>query len=197
MWRRGTDDRGWRDTEFVALDFETTTGDPRRAQPLSVGWVVVAAGRVRFSDAGYQLIDHVGDVPAASLQVHRLLPSDLAAGTTVTALAARLRPVLADRIVVAHGAWIERALLDRMGVRRRALVDTRAVVRRLDEREGRGHHAAGLTAAARRFGVPAARAHHAFGDALTTALLLLAIAGQLELQRSRCLADDLIRLGRA
>lgn len=191
-----TDKRDWRDAEYVALDFETTSGDPRRAAPLSVGWVVVSRGRVRMSDAAYHLIDHDGQVPVASLQIHRLLPAELAGGLPADDLAARLRVALDGRVAVAHGSWIERALLKRMDVPRHGLIDTLALVRRLDEREGRRFESSSLSAVARRYGIPPLRAHHAFGDALTTALLLLALAGRLEQQRSRCIVDDLMKLGR-
>lgn len=190
-----TDDRDWRDAEFLALDFETTSSDPRRAEPLAVGWVVVANGRVRLSDAVYHLIDHDGQVPVASLRIHRLLPADLVRGRTIDDVAARLRAALDGRVVVAHGSWIERALLKRMQAPRHALVDTLAIVRRLDERAGSRSESTSLSAVARRSGVPSLRAHHAFGDALTTALLLLTLAGHIERERSRCIVDDLIRLG--
>jgi DNA polymerase-3 subunit epsilon len=196
MWFRKHDERDWRSAEFVALDFETTGGDPRKAAPLSVGWVVIGNGRVRLGDAAYHLIDHRGDVPLDSLRVHQLLPAQLRNGMPVHEVAARLGMVLGDRIVVAHGAWIERHLLARMNVAGGPLIDTLAVVRRLDERVGRSRQATSLPALARRFGVPPLRAHHAFGDALTTALLLLVIATRLEQQRGRCVVDDLVRLGR-
>jgi DNA polymerase-3 subunit epsilon len=196
MWFRKRDERDWRGAEFVALDFETTSRDPRRAAPLSVGWVLVGNGRVRLGESAYHLIDHRGDVPLDSLRVHQLLPAELRAGMPLDDVAARLRAMVGDRIVVAHGAWIERRLLDRMNVASGPLVDTLAVVRRLDERVGRSRQATSLRALARRFGVPPLRSHHALGDALTTALLLLIIATRLEQQRGRCLVDDLVRLGR-
>ena len=194
LW--SSDDRGWRDAEFVALDFETTSGDPRRAEPLSVGWVVVAGGRVRLADAAYHVIDHAGDVPVASLQIHRLTPADLADGRDLDDVAMHLRAALDGRIVVAHGGWIERALLRRLGAGRPTVVDTLAVVRRLDARAGRETTAGTLAAVARRHRVPVLRAHHACGDALTTALLLLVLAGDLERRRGHCSVDDLVRLGR-
>jgi len=193
---RGGDRRDWRQAEFVALDFETTSGDPRRAAPLSVGWVVVGRGRVRLAQAGYHLIHHQGEVPLDSLRVHQLRPTELRGGLPLDAVATHLNRAVDNRVVVAHGAWIERALLDRMRVARGPLVDTLAVVRRLDARDGRGSQSMSLVELARRFGVPPLRTHHAFGDALTTALLLLVIAGRLERQRGRCIVDDLIRLGR-
>ena len=56
---------------------------------LSVGWVVVAQGRVRLRDAGYQLIDHNGDGPLESLGIHRLIPDDLAKGVPIDEVAQR------------------------------------------------------------------------------------------------------------
>lgn len=196
MWFRRTDHRGWREAEYLAVDFETTTGDPRPAEPLSVGWVPVCAGRVRIAAAGYHVIAHEGRVPEASLVVHQLLPHRLGAGDALPAVAAGLRAAAAGRIVVAHGAWVERALLDRLRIGHAGLIDTLAVVRRLDQRAGRVAQGTALSETARRYGVPALRSHHAFGDALTTALLLLVLASGLERERRRCSVDDLRRLGR-
>lgn len=195
MWWRDTDRRGWRDADHVALDFETTDADPRRAEPLAVGWVAVRSGRVRIGEAGYHLIAHDGEVPVASMRIHGLLPHALRDGIDRTALVDDLRRVVTGRVVVAHGAWIERALLDRLGVDHAGVVDTLAVVRRLDARAGRMPGATALAAVARRFGVPAPRSHHAFGDALATALLFVTLAGRLEHDRGACTVDDLLRLG--
>ncbi len=194
---RRRDDRDWRDAEFVALDFETTTGDPRTAWPLSVGWVAIRNGRVQLHDAGYHLIAYDGHLPRASLPIHGLLPHQLSTGVDLERVADHLREAIADRIVVAHGAWIERALLDRLDGAHAAVVDTMAVIRRLDERAGTVAGSRSLSATAQRFGVPSLRAHHAFGDALTTALLLLVLATGIERRRDGCPVDDLLRLGRA
>ena len=196
MWFRRSDDRDWRDVELVAVDFETTTGDPRKAEPLSVGWVAVHGGRVRLADAGYRLVAHDGHLPRASLPVHRLLPHQLRTGAPLHEVATQLRDAVGGRIVVAHGAWIERALLDRLDIGHGGLIDTMTLLRRLDERDGHAVRGQSLTAASRRFGVTPMRAHHAFGDALTTALLLLVLAARVRRDRPHCPIDDLLRLGR-
>ena len=187
----------WRERTYVSVDLETTTADPRRAEPLSVGWVRVREGRVRCGEAGYTLVRHAGEVPAAWLRVHGLLPEHLDGGAEPDAVAERLRAALGDDgVLLAHGAGLEQAVLRRLGVRPAAVVDTLAVVRRLDERAGRAGADPRLPAAARRWGVPALPAHHAYRDALTTALLLLALAGSVEQQRGRCEARDLELLSR-
>lgn len=187
----------WRERTYVVLDLETTTADPRRAEPLSVGWVRVREGRVRCGEAGYTLLRPSGEVPAASIRIHGLLPEQLRAGADPAEAAAVVAHDLGDDgVLVAHGAALERAVLGRLGVRPAAVVDTLAVVRRLDERAGRGNADPRLPAAAGRWGVPALPAHHAFRDAFTTALLLLALAGEVERERGRCEARDLELLGR-
>lgn len=196
MLFRRRDDRDWRDAQFVAVDFETTSGDPRTARPLSVGWVAIRNGRVRLGAAGYHIIAYDGHLPHESLPIHGLFPQQLSAGVELEHAAGRLRAAVADRIVVAHGAWIERALLGRLSGVQAGLVDTMAIVRRLDERVGSVAQPASLSATARRFGVPQLRAHHAFGDALTTALLLLVLATRIERERRGCVVGDLLRLGR-
>lgn len=193
---RRSDDRDWRDVDLVAVDFETTTGDPRKAEPLSVGWVAVHGGRVRLADAGYRLVAHDGHLPRASLAIHELLPHQLRTGAPLREVATQLRDAVDGRIVVAHGAWIERALLGRLDIGHGGLIDTMALVRRLDERDGHPAGGRSLTATARRFGVTPMRAHHAFGDALTTALLLLVLAARVRRDRTHCPIDDLLRLGR-
>lgn len=199
--RRDRDRRSWREAELVALDVEATSADPASAAPLSVGWVPVVAGRVRLAGAGYTTIAHPGEVPVTSVRIHRLLPDDLADGVAPEDLAALLRPQLDGRLLVAHGAGLERGVLDRLGIAEfggggEAVVDTLAVVRALDARAGRTGADPRLPAAARRWDLPAFTAHHAYHDALTTALLLLAIATRYEIERGECTVDDLLRLSR-
>lgn len=190
--RTPVDSRPWQEATYVALDFETTTADATRAVPLSVGWVRVRQGRVRCGEAGYSLIRPAAPVPEESIRIHGLLPDVLAEAPSAGAVAERLGPALAGAILVAHHAPLEVAVLRRLGLDVPVVVDTLAVVRRLDEREGR-HLDPRLPEAARRHGIPRLPAHHAYRDALTTALLLLALA-----ERVRgCTVADLVRLSRS
>ncbi|MEZ5093174.1 exonuclease domain-containing protein [Nocardioides sp.] len=194
--RAPSDDRSWRDVAMVALDFETTTADPDRAEPLSVGWVGLGDGRVRMAEAGYTLVDHRGEVPVESIRIHRLVPEELRAGVLPDELGDVLRGAVAERVLVAHGASLEQRLLDRWGVPYAASLDTLRIVRTLDRRAGRPTADARLPEAARRYGVPRLAAHQAFTDALTTALLLVSLAGRLEADRGRCTMSDLLLLSR-
>lgn len=191
---RGVD---WREADYLVLDFEATSADARTARPLSVGWASVVGGRVRAGGSGYAVLRHVAPVPLGALAVHGLTPDVVAAGRPAEEVRAELAALLADRVLVAHHAPLELALLRAWDLRPTAVVDTLALLRALDARAGRPGADVTLAGAARRLGVPAARAHHAFGDAWTTALLLVTVAGDLEAARGGCTLDDLLRLGRA
>ena len=192
----------WRETTFVALDVEATSADPRSAVPLSVGWVPVRAGRVVPAAGGYTLVRPPSGVrpdeaeTVEALRVHRLLPEEVEAGADAASVGATLRDVLADAVLLAHGADLERAVLRGWGVPVGRVVDTLAVVRRLDERAGRPRASPRLPDVARRWALPPLTAHHAHTDALTTALLLVALADDVERERGACTLRDLELLGR-
>lgn len=185
-----------RDGDFLAVDFETTGTNPRRAEPLSAGWVAVVGGRIRMATAGYAVLSTDTVVPVASMPIHRLLPTDLAVGTSPAALAEALRTALSGRWLVAHGAGLELAALKRLGLRwrRRDTIDTLQLARHLE-----GEHPdrpLTLSALSERYGLPAHRPHHAFGDSMSTAQLLLALVARMEIDRRRLTVDDLRHLGR-
>ena len=113
---RGTD---WRDADLLVLDFEATSAEPRRARPLSVGWVGVGGGRVRATECGYAVVRHVDPVPAGALAVHGLTPDVVAAGRPPEEVREELGALLAGRVLVAHHAPLEVALLKGWGCDRR------------------------------------------------------------------------------
>lgn len=188
----------WSEERFAVVDCETTSADARRARPLAVAWVPIEAGRVRLAGAGYSLVRHEGAVPEAGMAIHRLRPPELARAPSAEAVAERVQTALEGRLLVAHGAWLERAVLRRLGVpvRRREVVDTLQLLRARERRTGeRARTDYSLAAAAARLGLPVRRSHHAFGDALTTAGLFLALATWFA-DRTAPTLGELMRVGR-
>lgn len=190
--------RPWREARLLAVDFEASSADPRDAVPLSVGWVPVDRGRVRLADAGYTLI-RSSAAESSSVPVHGLLPGELAGAPSSSQVAGALGEALEGRLLVAHGARLELALLARLGVpaHRSRTIDTMRLARRLEDPAGQGAEPAlTLASVAARLGVPLGRAHHALADAVAAAQVLLVAATRLEASGAGRV-DDLLRAGRA
>lgn len=195
MDRRGG---SWSQARFLVVDCETTSPRPRHARPLSIGWVPIDAGRLRLAGAGYSLVRTHAPVPEEGMAIHRLRPGELAAAPTADEVAERVRSALNGRFLVAHGAWLERAALRRLGLRVavRDVVDTLQLLRQRERLRGERRHADySLAAAAARLGLPVRRSHHAFGDALAAGTLFLALASWFAERTAPSLAE-LMRLGR-
>jgi DNA polymerase-3 subunit epsilon len=179
------------------VDFETTGLDLRHDHVVSVGVVPVENGRISVTEALYRVVRPPIPVPADAIRVHGITPDELADAPTFDGVAAELAEALAGRTLVAYAAWIELAVLDRWLPQRPRRERLRAIdVLELAARDRpdalKSVHLADLAAA---YGVPVARTHHAFGDALTTAQLFLVLATHLE-ERGRGRLSDLLRAGR-
>lgn len=176
--------KDWRTARYAVVDVETTGLDPARHEVLSIGIVDVVEGRVQVSTAFYRELRPTTAPTADTIVIHGIRPSDAARGLDPTTVGAEVIRRLAGRVMVAHVARIERAFLGRwlepLGWKvPRSVVDTDVLTRAHLRRTGRPplHQHVGLGAAAGLFGLPEQQRHHALGDALTTAQLLLALAG--------------------
>lgn len=176
----------WRDARYCAVDVETTGLDLRRDSIVSVGCAGISDGRIVCSDSYYSLIRPGCPVSVASMRIHCLRPADLEDAPTARDVGQEVARRLAGRIVVAHAAWIERAFLSKLlrqvGARFAApVIDTAALARALgyapsspESREP------SLELLARQLSLPVYQPHHALGDALTTAIVFLAMVAKAE-----------------
>lgn len=105
--------RAWRDVEYCALDFELTGLDLHRDSILSYGAVTVRSGRVRGRSAVYALARPTCEVSPTSTTVHALREVDCAEAPTDRETGRALQQILDGKVLVAHAAWIETALLKR------------------------------------------------------------------------------------
>ncbi|MGV9711068.1 3'-5' exonuclease [Gordonia sp. NPDC003424] len=185
-WRRRTSglNKPWRDADYIAIDLETTGLDLKRDAIISYGAATVRGGRIIVADNHYGLACPDSDISPQSIAVHTIRRIDVADAPAPEELAHTLSTLIADRVVIAHSAWIERAFLDtalrRIEERMHApMIDTAAMCRALgldpdpiaDPR---------LEWAATQLGLPVVAPHHAMGDAITTAQVFLAAACMLE-----------------
>ena len=170
------------DCEFVCLDIETTGLDPKKADLLSVGWVIVRNGRVDLSTSETHLIRPESDV-GDSASVHGLTDTQVSQGKDQALVFSRIIEVLTGRVLVVHHAGLDKALLDRLCAARygRAMplpvVDTLALELR---RQQRRHHVSEnqslrLGDLRERYNLPYYQAHDCLIDAISTAELLIAM----------------------
>jgi DNA polymerase III subunit epsilon len=176
----------WRDAQFAAVDVETTGLDPGTDELISFAAVPVDGGRVRAAEAVAGLIRPTRSPPAASVEVHGLRASDLAAAPAAAAALEPLVPVMRSRVPVVHYAWVERTFL-RPSLRPlgyvlpRRMVDTTLLWRTLCLARGEADPGTcTLESVAASLGLPSHRPHEAEGDALTTAQVFIALATHLD-----------------
>jgi len=171
----------WRDTEWLALDIETTSLHADRATLVSIGWVPVSHARLVLSDAMHLLVSG-GDPVGQSATVHRVTDTSRGAGIPLHDALEQLWIAAANRIPLFHGAALDIAVLDRLATQLFGApwmpwhADTLALERRRLERGNRVVRQGELSLAAvrERYGLPSLTAHHALADALATAELFLA-----------------------
>lgn len=188
----------WREAELCVVDFEATGLNLRRDDIVSYGAVIVREGRIVAKTCTYGLVRPTRAVSEGALTVHALTSAELADAPPLTACADDMMELLRGRVLVAHAAWVERAFLTRALATREVrldgpVIDTAAIARELRlAPSGSDEAEPSLEGLATRLGLPVHTPHHALGDALTTAEILLAMVTRLERreeQTVRALAD--------
>jgi DNA polymerase-3 subunit epsilon len=172
----------WREASWCVIDLELTGLDPRRDEIIAVGAVPIVDGRVLLGESLYALARPSRPPQHEAVLVHKLRSPDLADAPPLEDAIELVLDALAGRVPVFHTSMVERLFLGRELRRRRlrlpADADTEALGRLwLRERDGEAPAGLRLTRLAGLLGFPAEPAHHALGDALTTAQAFLALAG--------------------
>ena len=136
----------------------------------------------------------------APFAVHALGERDLSNGAPIRDCAAHLARCLANRILIAHAAWIEIALIDRalaVGGQRfhGYAVDTAALARAARLVPASADCEPAVERLSGQLGLPVHIPHHALGDALSTAQLFIALTARLG--EEALTARDLLAVSRA
>ncbi len=191
-------ERPWREAEFCVVDLEATGMDLRHDDIVSYGAVLVRSGRIVARSCLYGLVKPTRPVSEGALTVHALTSAELANAPPLSECAEALAEMMRGRALVAHAAWVERAFLNR-AFRTRELrldgpiLDTAALARETGlAPSGSEDTEPSLERLALDLGLPVHTPHHALGDALTTAEVLLALVTRLEVrdqQTVRSLAE--------
>lgn len=175
-------------TRFVVVDTELTSLERRTNRLLSIGAIAMYGSTIRIGEQFYRVANPGEEVPAESILVHELRPADVAYGDAPAVVVREFHQFAKDSVLVGHfvGIDIDALRKELQDTLRNPFLDTaRAfhwlqlhgeLVRGLDEVEVRMN----LAALAKRFGIDMSDAHHALGDAFTTAQLWQKLLVQLE-----------------
>jgi DNA polymerase III subunit epsilon len=176
---------GWRRAEYAALDFETTGLDLQADTIVSFGVVPVSDGRVLMTGALHQLIDPAVPPSPRSQTIHQLRPKDLLGAPSLDEARGALREALDGRYLLTWFAEVELNFLvaifggkTRMWKHRTVDVRNLAIAADGAPDELRRQPGYGLSATARRYGVPVSSPHEALDDAVVTAQLFLVLVGK-------------------
>lgn len=170
------------DTEFLALDFETTGLDEKNDAILSVGCTIIKNGRIQLKHNTHHLIQINKKIPEKSVVIHKITDDRAHEGMHLHNVIEELLNKIAGRVLLVHFARIEREFLnaackqiygykipvyfvDTFEIERRRLQNIQPEVspgqlRLFNIRE--------------RYGLPRYHAHNALEDAIATAELFLA-----------------------
>jgi len=176
--------RDYRETEFVAIDLETTGLDVKRDLILSVGYVTLRGKRIDLGSTCHRVIRIDRSIPEASAVIHQITDDQSARGLELEGVLAELLTQLAGKVMIAHHATIECGFLGNacrrlwQGGLPVRVVDTQVLARRTFERRQIPFKGSDLRlhALGDRYNLPRYGAHNALSDALAAAELFLAQA---------------------
>jgi DNA polymerase-3 subunit epsilon len=169
----------------VAIDLELTGLNPRKDAIIAIGAVPVEQGRVLIGQSLYTLVRTSRRSEHAAVLMHKLRVPDLADAPPVEEAIDMVFDALAGRVPVFHTAVVERSFLGPLFSQRRVRLpraaDTDILGRLWLRQKGRsGATRLPLERLALMLGQTPAPAHHALGDALTTAGVFVALATHLD-----------------
>ncbi len=190
---------------YVVLDTEFTSLDQRSNRLLSVGAVTMEGASIRIGEQFYRVLNPGVEVPASTVVVHKLRPSDIEAGETPLQALSELQGYIAGAVVVGHFIKMDMDLL-RKEMRETEysldgpIVDTARIHRWL-LRNGRYSEdlfhrleILDLASLAKIYNIEFREAHHALDDAFVTARLWQKLIYQLEARGVRTLRG-LLKIG--
>lgn len=178
-------DADWRGIDYCAIDVETTGLDLRDDEIISIGAVQIHQGRIKVEDNFYREVRPRRLPSLPSVQVHGLRGIDLETAAPIESVIPDFAARIGSRVLIAHAAWIERAFLTQhlrgTGLTfSRPMIDTAGLARAFGYAADDNGREPSLELLARQLNLPAYSPHNALGDALTTAIVFLALATRFE-----------------
>ena len=175
----------WRGIDYSAIDVETTGLALKEDEIISIGVAHIHLGRVSAENNFYREIRPQRSPSPESIRIHSLRGIDLEATDPIESVIPDFVTQVGGKVLIAHAAWVEYAFLKRH-LRRTSLsfskqmIDTAALARAAGYAADVSGSEPSLEFLARRIHLPVYAPHNALGDALTTAVVFLALATELE-----------------
>lgn len=188
------------EVEFLTLDFETTGLDSRSEAILSMGYTRMKGMRLHMRDCIHRVIRLNIPLPPESVVIHQITDDRMQTGIAMHDALHELVEAMSGKVLLVHYANIERTFLQAAMKRVYGhalpfmMVDTLALEkRRLDRLQqpiaGNQLRLANLRD---QYCLPRYGAHDALEDAIATAELFMAEAGELKIRNPKlCLGDVL------
>ncbi len=176
---------------YAVLDTEFTSLDQRSNRLLSVGAVTMDGPSIRMGEQFYRVLNPGVEIPASTIVVHKLRPSDIEKGEAPLPVLAELRDYVAGAVLVGHFIRMDLDLLRKEmqgseDLLYRPVVDTAQVHRWLLRNgaytEDMFHRLEimDLASLAKIYNIEFREAHHALDDAFVTARLWQKLIYRLE-----------------
>ena len=175
----------WREGRWCAIDLELTGLNPRKDVIIAIGAVPIEHGRVLVGESNYTLVRTSRRSEQTAVLLHKLRVPDLADAPPLDEAIDLVFNALSGRVPVFHAAIIEHTFLRPAFAARRVRLpraaDTDVLGRLwLQHRGQTGATRLPLERLAGMLGMTPEPAHHALGDALTTAAAFIALATHLD-----------------
>lgn len=166
--------------ELVSLDLETTSLDPRKADILSIGAVVIRRGKLILGERLELLVEPPPSLDGESIRIHKLRRADLEGQLPLAEALKRVQAFIGDRPLLGYYlsfdvAVLRRHLREQLGAR---LDNPRVEVSeiyhcKMSRRFPDLHLDLRFDTLARNLEIPIEGRHTAIGDARTAALMFL------------------------
>ena len=116
------------DVRYVVVDTELTGLDEKRDSIVSIGAVRMTGGKINIGDTFYRLVSPRTELTAASVVIHEIMPSDVAASPAIGPVLEEFLDFCGESVLVGHFISIDLAFLNREMKRlRSAAIRNRAV----------------------------------------------------------------------
>lgn len=169
-------------TEFLALDFETTGLNAKKEAILSIGYTVIRGDRICLRDNGHHIIRVNKPLSDHSVAIHKITEERSKQGEQLHHVIEILLAKMAGRVLIVHFASIEKnflnaafqqlyayklpmLMIDTLELEKRKLQSRQQIITATQLR---------LFNLRNQYGLPRYNAHNALEDAIATAELFLA-----------------------